>query len=102
MWFKATEKNLREGARVRCRIRGDVITDARIRRLGNFWYICQNVSSGRELQSDLRYGYRFSWAFFVPEGHITLAGCFIIDRISDMVIEIPLCPREEEEANGNS
>jgi hypothetical protein len=50
---------LRHGARVRCKIRGYVIDDAKLSYFNSWWYICQNVVEGSSAQDKL--GYAYSW-----------------------------------------
>jgi len=50
---------LRKGMRVRCKIGGKDVTDAKIQEENGEFYICNNVISGDPCVKKM--GYRFSW-----------------------------------------
>lgn len=54
-------EQLRDGARVRCKIEGVQIDDARLSLDQDGWYVCQNARRGCECAD--RKGYDFSWWF---------------------------------------
>jgi len=50
---------LRNGMRVTCKIKGNVINDALICKQGLSFYICQNIIEGSDCED--KFNYRYSW-----------------------------------------